>query len=399
MNIGFIGLGKLGLPVALAVENAGYTVYGYDINPEVEKILQTRELPYQEVKAPDLLINTRIKFSSKDAVVEKCDLIFMPIQTPHQPEFEGITPIPKERADFDYSYLIEGVKSIAQVCEEQQKHITLVIISTVLPGTTEKYLKPLLNEYIKLVYNPFFIAMGTVIDDFLNPEFVLIGADDEIPEVEKFYATIHAKPLFKTSIKTAELIKVSYNTFIGMKIVFANTIMEICHKTGAHSDDVTKALSLATERVISPKYLRGGMGDGGGCHPRDNIAMSWLAKELDLSHNFFEDIMKAREDQTNFLIELIEKHKGDLPVKILGKEFKPDTNLTTGSPSLLLSSMMEKRKIEHKFVDIPFGKALYFFGTQHPWYPEMNFPEGSVVIDPFRYIPDQQGITVIRVGE
>ena len=99
--------------------------------------------------------------------------------------------------------------------------------------------------------------------------------------------------------ENAEAIKVAYNTYISMKIAYANTWMEICHKIpGTDVDQVTGALELATTRIMSPKYLTGGMGDGGGCHPRDNIALSWLARELDLSYDFFEHLMIARERQT-----------------------------------------------------------------------------------------------------
>ena len=140
----------------------------------------------------------------------------------------------------------------------------------------------------------------------------------------------------------------AYNTFIGMKIAFANTMMEICHKTGADVDAVSDAMSLATERLISGRYLRGGMGDGGGCHPRDNIAMSWLAGELDLSYDFFDSLMKCREEQTMWLANLIkEELQGNdhlNEVIILGQAFKEETNLTVGSPATLLKISWKNQK-------------------------------------------------------
>jgi UDPglucose 6-dehydrogenase len=150
-----------------------------------------------------------------------------------------------------------------------------------------------------------------------------------------------------TTIKTAELTKVAYNTFIGLKIAFGNTMMEICEKTGADVDDLVDALSLATERVISPAYLRGGMGDGGGCHPRDNIALSWLARELGLSYDLFEALMICRERQTEWLADLIPAGE----VEIQGKAYKPGTNLTVGSPALLMASMLTERGIGFTHTD------------------------------------------------
>lgn len=407
MNVGFVGLGKLGLPCALAVESKGHYVCGYDINPDVKKILDTKVLPYKEIWAQEHLDNSKIDFLELEEVVKRSDIIFVPIQTPHDPLYEGITKIPETRVDFDYSWLKSGMKDLSSAIEKEGKEKIVIIISTVLPGTIDKEIRPLINEKVKLCYNPFFIAMGTTMRDFLNPEFVLFGVDDvEAAKVaEKLYGTLHDRPVFRTSIKNAELIKVSYNTFIGMKIVFINTIMEICHKIGADVDAVTDALSLANERIISSKYLRGGMGDGGGCHPRDNIALSWLAKKLDLSHDFFEDLMLAREHQTEWLADLMESY--ELPKVILGKAFKPETNLVTGSPAVLLENILKERGVNvisfDPFVDVAreanFEKSVFFIGTKHELFLTWKFPQGSIVLDPHRYIPDQIGVKVIRIGQ
>jgi len=406
MKVGFIGLGKLGLPCALALESKGHEVCGYDIDLKVKEILDTKILPYKEIWAQEHLNNSRIDFVDVDEVVKRSEIIFVPIQTPHDPAYEGTTRIPDTRVDFDYTWLVEGMKSLSQAIDRNGKEKIVIIISTVLPGTIDEYIRPVLSSNVKLCYNPFFIAMGTTIKDFLNPEFVLFGVDDEqaSKKAEELYRTLHDRPFFKTKIKNAELIKVAYNTFIGMKIVFANTMMEICHKTGADVDAVVDALSLATQRIISKSYLRGGMGDGGGCHPRDNIAMSWLARKHNLSHDFFQDLMIAREDQTEWLADLICQY--DLPKVILGKAFKPETNLTTGSPAILLKNILIERGVNvtcydpNIDLDKPtFSKSVFFIGTKHDFFSTIKFPEGSVVLDPHRYIPDQEGVKVIRIGE
>ena len=212
--------------------------------------------------------------------------------------------------------------------------------------------------------------------------------------------------MYKTAIKNAELVKVSYNTFIGMKITFVNTLMEICHKTGCNVDQVTDALKMANDRLISPKYLTAGMGDGGGCHPRDNIAMSWLANKLNLSHNFFDDLMMSREHQTDWLADLIEGAAPNGNVYILGKSFKPETNITTGSPAILLHNLLKERGRHDVVCYDPhvdehppsFGQGLYFVATQHREFLEFEFPEGSVVLDPWRYIPEKENLKIIRIG-
>lgn len=269
MNIGFLGLGKLGLPCALAIASKGHDVYGYDINTDVKKYIDEKRIPYREEGVEELLETHIVNFTDVENMVDKSDIIFVPIQTPHEYKYEGCTRIPEERDDFSYEWLKDGITQLSNIIKLQGKDKVVVIISTVLPGTIEREIMPIIkdNEKFKLCYNPFFIAMGTTIADFLNPEFVLFGVYDEYAAKisEDFYKTIHNKPFYKTDIINAELIKVCYNTFIGMKIVFSNTIMEICHKNGGDVDQVIGGIKLATDRVISTKYLSGGMGDGGGC--------------------------------------------------------------------------------------------------------------------------------------
>tara|TARA_Y100000592_G_scaffold48254_1_gene76494 strand:+ start:3234 stop:4484 length:1251 start_codon:yes stop_codon:yes gene_type:complete len=411
MNIGFIGLGKLGLPVALAVESRGHKVVGHDISEQVKDIIDTKKLQYEEIWAQDYLDKTHIKIKSIEEVVKHSEIIFVPIQTPHGEKFEGATRIPEEREDFDYSFLKKGIKDLSDEIEKQGNDKIVIVISTVLPGTIRKYIKPLLGNHTKLCYNPFFIAMGTTMRDFLKPEIVLFGVEDKqaADSAKKFYRTLHHQPFYETTIENAELIKVCYNTFISSKISIVNTIMEMCHKLpNTNVDDVTNALKMCDERIISDKYLSGGMGDGGGCHPRDNIALSWLSNELQLSYNWFDNIMMQREKQTEWMANLIEGNRRNSDaIYILGKSFKPETNIQTGSPSILLKNIFEEkwgRKCEmydpyvDNIDDYTFKKGLYFIGTKHPDFIDFSFPHDSIIIDPWRYIPDIEGCEVIHIG-
>ena len=409
MNVGFMGMGKLGLPVALAIEKKGHKVIGYDPSPQVQETIRTKELPYKEAQAKEWLKKSNIEYKSVKQVVEHSDIIFVPIQTPHGQKFEGSTRIPDEREDFDYSYLIDGLTELDNELFQQEKEMTVVVISTVLPGTIRKYIKPLLSKYTKLCYNPFFIAMGTTIEDFLRPEIILFGVDDEeaAKKAKKFYRTINHAPFYETTIENAELIKVTYNTFIGTKIAFVNSVMEMCHHLpNTNVDEVMNALKMCNKRIISDKYLSGGMGDGGGCHPRDNIALSWLSDKLDMSFNWFDNIMKQREVQTDWLVDIIEYNKKG-KVVILGKSFKPETNIETGSPAHLLANILRERNIsfEHydPYVDGDFeignDACTFFVATKHEDFNDIDYPKGSIIIDPWRYIGDKQDVKVIRIGE
>ena len=412
MNIGFVGLGKLGLPCALAIDAVHeHSVKGYDPDDRINDYLNKGEIPYREEGTAELLKKHSISFTNLKEVIESSEIIFVPIQTPHDPLYDGVTRLPETRIDFDYSYLVEGLKQISEVLDDLQEERIVVVISTVLPGTIESQIKPILSKYAKLCYNPFFIAMGTTINDFLNPEFVLMGIDDKdaAEKLKLFYKTLHNKEVFECTLDEAELIKVSYNTFITMKICLANTVAEMSHKlNNINSDNVMDALKLANQRLISDKYLNGGMGDGGGCHPRDNIALSWLSQKVDLSYDWYENLMISREKHTEWLAELtIQKSiEKQMEIFILGKSFKKETNLTNGSPAYLLKNLIEeknhKTKIYDPFIDSKVEEfnepSVFFIATNHDVFKDINFPAGSVVIDPWRMIDQQERVELISIG-
>lgn len=409
MKIGFIGLGKLGLPCAVAAALKGHDVMGYD---RVPALMNKAPRGYRET-GPDgvapfnpYLACATLRFGTLDEVVDHAELLFVAVQTPHDPRYEGTTRLPEERKDFDYAHVIAAIRDISAAV---RRPTTVAIISTMLPGTVRRHLLPVASPLLKICYTPSFIAMGTTMRDYLHPEFVLIGVHDgdAADRIARYFATITEAPQVRTTVENAELTKVAYNTFIGMKIAFANTVMEICHKLpGADAGAVMDILKMARTRLISPTYLDGGMGDGGGCHPRDNIAMSWLARELALSHDLFDDIMRARENQTVWLADLMCDHA--LPKAILGYSYKPETNIAVGSPALLLRSILEERGHDVRMHDPHIDPAadiaawpahVFLIGARHRDFERTTFPPGSIVIDPWRYIPaNQRGVTVIPVG-
>jgi len=156
------------------------------------------------------------------------------------------------------------------------------------------------------------------------------------------------------------------------------------------------------------------MGDGGGCHPRDNIALSWLSRELDLSYDWFDNIMMQREKQTDWLADLIEEQdiSKESKIYILGKSFKPETSIETGSPAVFLKNILEERghlvEMYDPYIDtdaLLMQKGIYFIGTKHPDFISYNYPNGSIILDPWRYIPlkdkvlnEDYNIKVIHIG-
>jgi UDPglucose 6-dehydrogenase len=411
VKVGFIGLGNLGLPCALALEHyGGHELYGYDPSERALEPLRTKRFPRIEPGVDELLRSTELRLSSPSEMAGSCEIVFVAVQTPHHPKFEGITPLGEERADFDYSFLRAAVSEISDAARGRDEPLIVNVVSTVLPGTMRREIEPLLKGTCRLSYNPFFIAMGTTIADFLQPEFVLLGAREEgvLKRMGDFYAGLHSRPCYGTTIEAAELIKVSYNTFIGLKLAFVNTLMEACEKLGVNVDDVTGALTKATDRLISEKYMKAGMGDGGGCHPRDNIAMSYMARRLGLSFDLFEAAMVAREGHTNWLATEILDAIGvsGLPIVILGRAYKANSDLTAGSPAQLLIHVLESAGLEPVVLD-PFTDsalpaqlppAVYFVATNHDLFKTLTLPDRSIVLDPWGDQPERQGVVTRKLG-
>jgi len=425
MNIGYIGLGKLGLPCAVAIVKKGHTVFGYDVNKQAiegyKKGISNLHEPKMDSHLQEALPDMHFVDSMAE-VISKTDICFVAVQTPHPPELDGSVRHNHVRKDFDYSYLQKAAEDIAHAindCNETDYKL-VSIISTVLPGTIRNLIYPAMQKIITkpiehgwgLCYNPFFIAMGQTIDDFFNPEFTLIGErlSGDIPskggeKLAQFYNTIQDSPKLRMTWDNAETVKMCYNTFIGFKIIFANTLMQICHSTpGGDCDVVSEALSLATDRLISKRYLKGGMGDGGACHPRDNLALSYLSDTLNLDYNIFDFVMTVREKQAEWLADLMCQH--ELPKVILGRTFKPGTNLVAGSPSILLANILKERGEEVLFFDPvtdpdlpPEIASVYLIGTMWQEFKSFPFVSGSVVIDPWRFIDKApQNVELISVG-
>lgn len=325
MKIAFIGLGKLGMPCAEAIAEQGHSVAGYD---KVSKISSKVD----------------IKFLLKEAVHDR-DIVFVATPTPHEHGYDGRHPtshLPPK--DFNY----DSVMSVLHECNSyMNRNQILVLISTVLPGTTRKHFADIVNR-TRFVYNPYLIAMGTVKQDFLNPEMIMIGTQDggvteEAKQLQDFYQSVSGR-VTRTEFGTwdeIEAMKIFYNTFISTKIALVNMIQDVAVKNGnINVDRVTQALANSTQRIISKSYMRAGMGDGGACHPRDNIALRWLAKELELGYDLFESIMTARECQAKNMAQAILQHGKNICFS--SDSYKSGTDLVDGSYSLLVQYYVEQ---------------------------------------------------------
>lgn len=385
MKVGFIGLGKLGLPVA-EVMATKHEVMGYDIVPRDSKSV--------------------IICDSIEKVVEDREIIFIAVPTPHAPEYDGSHSVKGlELKDFDYSAVKECLSAIDPFLKKQQ---LVVLISTVLPGTLRRELASCLKN-ADLVYNPYLIAMGTEQWDFINPEMIIIGTRDgsRAERLIDFYSTIvRIDSRYATGTwEEAEAIKIFYNTFISMKLSLVNMVQDVAMKIGnMNVDVVTGALAASRQRIISPAYMLAGMGDGGPCHPRDNIALRWLSRDLDLGYDLFEAVISSRESQARNLARFLLSQGNQ--VTILGRTYKPGVGITTGSYSVLVGKMIEELGGEFEFYDPATmdiesrftASHVYLVSFIEDWISSFRFVPGSIVVDPWRRFRTNAPVTVIPYG-
>lgn len=414
MKVAMVGLGKLGLPVSCAMVLKGYEVFGYDTDTARMKEYKQGHVDLYEPKIGMQLLaclnrknGLHIVDKLEDAV-RPAEIIFIAVPTPSRPD-----------GAFDTSIVANAIADVADIMKTCDDYKVVSIISTVLPTTVRKMFLPVLAGIMGevpgyrygLCYNAQFIAMGTVVENMLNPEFVLIGEyNEQSGEVlAAFYLQLVKAPILRMTLESAEMVKMIYNTFIGLKILYANTIMELCDLVpNSDCDVVADAIIQSNKRLLSGRYLRGGLGDGGGCHPRDQRALAWLAEELRLSVNPFQYISETRRLQTEYIARMavsVANHL-NLPIAVYGLTFKPETNLTEDSPAILLVNCIRDLGEEPYTYDpiikdeaLPVQPYVYVIGMRHRQVMEYDFVPGSIIIDPWRWLPHApEGCTLRRVG-
>jgi UDPglucose 6-dehydrogenase len=401
MEIGFIGVGKLGMPCAEAIAQKGHSVKGYDIVDRSSDIIE-------------------IVSTVKDCVIDR-DIVFIAVPTPHDPTYDGRSPtahLPPK--DFSYDIVKE---CLIEANKHMNKDQLLVLISTVLPGTTRREFVNLISN-TRFVYNPYLIAMGSVAWDMVNPEMVMVGTEDgtetgDAKQLVDFYKTVmENNPRYVVGTwDECECIKVFYNTFISAKIGLVNMIQDVAVKQGnIDVDIVTEALAKSTMRIMGPQYMKAGMGDGGACHPRDNIALRYLAKDLDLGYDLFDAIMNAREIQAKNLAKELVKHAKEnrMSIFIHGKAYKPGVEYCDGSYSLLVGHYCEELGYKPTYIDPMTGDdvngcygVVLLAHNRKVTYEYRGFDEnqnlyckiekGSIVIDPWRTFKSEE-CEVIHYG-
>ncbi len=324
--------------------SCGYRVIGVDVSERRLDLLRRGRAPVAEPGLDDLIAANRSRISvtqDYETAITASGITFVVVPTPSEPD-----------GTFSLTHVRAACEKIGKALRQKASFHVVAITSTVLPGDMESAIHPVLERVSEktcgqdfgLCYNPEFIALGSVIRDMLHPDFILIGESDERSGalLERVYTKMGGDrvPIVRTNFVNAELAKIAVNTFVTTKISYANMLAEICERIpGCDTDVVTAALGLDSR--IGSKYLKGRMGYGGPCFPRDNIAFSAMARKRGVVATLADatDAVNRRQ-----VAKLLERIRGVLQpgqrVGILGLSYKADTDVVDESQGLQLAGTM-----------------------------------------------------------
>ena len=341
MKISIIGLGKLGAPMVTVMAHKGHTVVGVDVNAQAVAALNHGKAPVREPGLQEMIDANRERISATQSYEEAIlgtELSFIIVPTPSGPD-----------GRFSLEYVMTGAQQIGAALRKKKDWHLVVLSSTVMPGSTGGVLLPALEKFsgkkcgtdFGLCYNPEFIALGSVIRDMLNPDMILIGESDAHSGgiLQELYTGVcESNPhINRMNFVNAELTKLSVNTFVTTKISYANMLAQVCETLpGADVDVVTTAIGCDTR--IGQKYLKGALGYGGPCFPRDNVAFAALARGNGAPALLAEATDQMNRRQVPRLAQMILARlpKGGT-AGVLGLSYKPNTDVIEEAQGVALA--------------------------------------------------------------
>jgi len=432
-SISVVGLGKLGLCLASAFSSKGIQVLGVDINKKIVDSVNKAKAPWYEPNLQRYLKkykrNLKATLNHKEAI-DGTDISIILVETPSD-----------SYGSFSSGYVETAFKQLANLLKKNGKEYHLFILSsTVMPTSIKRHFIPLIEKEsgrkfkkdFGFSFVPDFVALGKVIDDFISPDFVMIGEEDKLSgdTTESLYRKLVGKRTLikRLSFTEAELAKVALNCYITTKISFANSLANLCELLpGVNVDNITETISQ--DKRISSYYLKGGPSFGGTCFPRDIRAYIALAKMNDVQYELMKAVGLVNKKQNKYIVNLIKRYsKGvDNDVLILGTAFKQDTPVMDESvamnviPELLKMNIKvsyhdkwasnETRKIFGKKVRLLRKKSEFFkkprlilLPIASSFYKSLDFSKakkGSVIIDCWRFVDKnklRQGVKYIVLG-
>ena len=347
MKIGIIGLGFVGLSFAAVLTSKGHSIIGVDTDKEKLEKIKNGIVPFYEPKLQSMLrrsLNVGLKISSNILAIKKCNLIFVTVGTPQ-----------KRNGEIDLTMIKNVTNKIGKLLSKTKHKPIIIIKSTVIPGTTQNVILPILQRMSRknvgkgfgLLTNPEFLRETMAVNDTLHPHVIVLGGDNDIflKKVRRFYSNLHhSVPIVLTNYSTAEIIKYANNSFLATKISFINQIASICEEIpDANIDDVAKTIVL--DPRIGNLFLDAGPGYGGSCLPKDVKAIINFSTKAGVNPTLLTAVEKTNKQQINSIIKLIKQNIGKIhgrKIAVLGIAFKPETDDIRDSVSVELVNRLIK---------------------------------------------------------
>ena len=367
--VSVVGLGKLGSPLAAVLAHKGFDVIGVDVNQLFVNAIQEGRAPVQEPLLQALIDGRKGSLTATldyEAAVLGSDATFVIVPTPSDPD-----------GFFSNKLVIAAVEEIGAALRQKADYHLVVISSTVMPGSTGGVIRQALERAsgrtvgrgLGLCYNPEFIALGSAIRDMLWPDFILIGESDRTAGqlLSEMYRRVcdNDPPMRRMNFVNAEISKISVNTFVTTKISYANMLGELCdHLPEADVDVVTQA--IGSDSRIGTKYLKGAIGYGGPCFPRDNKAFVSLCRNLGVRC----DLAKATDSINDYQVTRLRnavasRLQSGGRVGILGLAYKPDTDVIEESQGVQLAHILAEEGYEVVVFDpLALGSASAVLGER-----------------------------------
>lgn len=346
MNISVVGLGKLGLCTAACFAAKGHTVIGIDSDETKLQALRAKQCPVSESGLEDLLSSAfpNMQFlADYSKALNDTELTLIIVPTPSQAD-----------GSFTNEFVIRALEQLAPALAAKQDFHIVAVVSTVMPGSCDGVFRPLLEKLtgkrcgvdFGLVYNPEFIALGSVLQNFLNPDLVLIGASDALSANKAGDACksiVTSEPTYSImSLINAEITKLGLNCYVTMKISFANELAALCELIpGADIDIVSTA--IGADSRVGRKYLTGGLGFGGPCFPRDNKVFQAAGERVGYKARLSPKVIEVNDAVTTRIRNIIKKNisPGE-KVALFGIAYKQNTHVVEESQGIILADLLEK---------------------------------------------------------
>jgi UDPglucose 6-dehydrogenase len=350
MNVSVVGSGYVGTTVAACLADLGHSVTAIDIDADIVEALNAGETPIHEPGLPELVethAGERLRATTDHAALRETDVTFVAMQTPA-----------REDGSIDLSVLEAGLRDVGEALAAKESYHLVVVKSTVISGTVEERLEPLLEdasgkqagEDFGVAVNPEFQSQGSAVEDFMNPDKLVFGATDErpLPMLHELYEPLVAAndgdiPIVETGRREAAMVKYANNVFLAGKISLINELGNICKEFGVDSYEVAEAIGL--DDRISAQFLRSGVGWGGSCFPKDTDALRAAARSAGYDPELLDAVVGVNDGQPRRMLDLLERHTDveNERIAVLGLAFKPGTDDIRGSrATLVIEGLLER---------------------------------------------------------